>query len=237
MTMNETEYSRKNVGELFDEISPRYDFVNRLLSFGMDIYWRKRLARQIKPCKSLLDLASGTCDQIHFMKPGTFQKATALDISEGMLKFGREKLKNRDNITFMNASALNVPLNKKTQDVITMSFGIRNVMDPLKCLKEMHRLLKPGGKTFILEFSMPKWRWFRAVYLVYLRHILPKVGRLISKNNSAYTYLNQTIETFAHGEAFLKWMRESGFKQATYTPMTFGIVTLYVGTKDEATRP
>ena len=230
--MDELTQTKKQVGAIFDAISPRYDRINRILSFGLDIYWRKRLAKRIPTCKSLLDLASGTCDQIHFIKRGVFKKAIALDISKGMLEYGKKKMKGREDVSFMNASALNVPLVSESQDVITMSFGIRNVLDPLKCLKEMYRLIRPGGRIFILEFSMPKSQVIKAVHIFYLRHILPKVGKLFSNHDSAYIYLNRTIEIFAHGESFAAWMIDQGFTDVKFTPMTFGVVTLYEGTKE-----
>ena len=140
----------------------------------------------------------------------------------------------KDRVHFKCASALSVPLTDSSFDTLTMSFGIRNVTDVDQCFKEMLRILKPGGEAFILEFSLPKVIWFRSLYLFYLRKILPKIGKILSKNARAYTYLNKTIETFPYGEKFCNQMLKNGFAKARSIPLTFGIATLYHGVKEPA---
>ncbi len=229
---------KKDIWKMFDDISPTYDLINHILSFGLDIYWRHQVLFYL-PKKShlkLLDLASGTGDQIfslmNFSKK--IQTAIGIDLSSEMLNIGRKKLRkkkyaNRVSFSVQNATELN--LCNASVNCATMSFGIRNIPDVSLCLREVHRVLSKGGRFMILEFSLPKINWVKKVHLYYLRHILPKIGSLISKHSQAYTYLNQTIETFPYGESFCQLMRDVGFKQVRAVPLTFGIATLYIGNK------
>lgn len=231
--------SRENIEQLFNEVSPTYDLLNTILSFGIDKYWRSRIRRFLKNKNALylLDLATGTGDQLFslFRKRNSIQSAVGIDLSEGMLEIAKRKVKKfpfQNKIHFECASALKIPYEESTFDALTMSFGIRNVTNIRTCFSEMLRTLKPGGEAFILEFSLPKKRWFRFLYLFYLRSILPKIGKLLSKHSRAYTYLNETIETFPYGNKFCNMMIESGFQTAKAIPLTFGIATLYHGTKE-----
>ncbi len=220
---------------LFDQISERYDLNNRILSFGIDRFWRKKVHKflPVKKNLSLIDLATGTADQILTLaKFHSFEKIIGIDLSENMLALGRKKLEQKqldDCASLMKASATELPFEDAHFDVATISFGIRNLDDTLKGLKEMKRVLKNDGRALILEFSTPKNALIRAFYLLYLRHILPRIGGFIARNSFAYRYLNQTIETFPSGEAFCQLMREAGFKQAKAHPLTFGVVTIYIG--------
>lgn len=232
--------SREKVWLMFDRIASRYDLLNRILSFGQDIRWRKKVARHLKEKNGqfLLDMATGTADQILFLlqKSQKIESAIGMDMSEKMLEIGREKIKKRqlDNrVELKTGDATDIPATSDTFDVVTITFGIRNVIDVQKGLGEMYRVLKPGGRALILEFSLPKNRLFRSLYLFYFRHILPKIGGLLSGDSYAYSYLNQTVETFPYGEAFCELMRHVHFQEVKGTPLWFGIATIYQGDKPE----
>jgi demethylmenaquinone methyltransferase/2-methoxy-6-polyprenyl-1,4-benzoquinol methylase len=224
--------------EMFDRISPQYDLANRVLSFGLDLHWRRSLSLYLPPSQDLhvLDVATGTGDQLRalFEKKAPIKMAIGIDISEGMLKVARQKLEKcsyKDRVTFQQADAEDLPFEDNTFDLSTMSFGIRNMVHPMTSLQEIHRVTKPGGCCLILEFSLPK-NLFRRPYLFYLRTLLPRIGGLIARDFAAYRYLNKTIESFACGETFLSWMRQAGWSRPSATPLLFGSVTLYRGEKE-----
>lgn len=232
------EPSRDQVWKMFNRISSSYDRVNRILSMGLDISWRKTISKYFPkaPDTTLLDLATGTGDQLFSLikKHPTITKAVGIDLAEQMLEIAEQKksaLSKSNVITFERQSMEDVQYPKESFDCATLSFGIRNATDVPKALREIHRVLKPSGKTLILEFSMPNNRAFRALYLFYLRRILPKVGGFFSKDPAAYRYLNQTIETFPSGKAFEKLLLQSGFSATRAIPLSFGIVTLYIADK------
>jgi demethylmenaquinone methyltransferase/2-methoxy-6-polyprenyl-1,4-benzoquinol methylase len=232
-----TEPSRKQVYKMFDRIAGRYDLLNRLLSSGIDRRWRARLAAQLPPGDNLevLDLASGTADQlIALHATGQVARGVGLDLAEKMLAIGRDKIGRlglSQKLTLAVGDAENLPVQAASFDAVTISFGIRNMTDPARTLAEMYRALKPGGRALILEFSLPPNRAVRRVYLIYLRHILPRLGALISGDSSAYRYLNETIETFPYGDAFCQLMTSAGFTSVACTPLTFGIASIYAGEK------
>lgn len=232
-----THSSELQVSEMFNSIAKTYDRVNRILSFGIDRSWRRELATHLPEGNRLhlLDLATGTGDQLlALMKTGKFQSAMGIDLSEGMLQIGQVKVDKSsyaDKIILKTASALQIPAEEGEYDCVTISFGIRNVSDPLVCLKEIRRVLSQNGRALILEFSLPNNRWIRWVHLFYLRFLLPLIGGFISKEKKAYHYLNKTIEAFPSGESFLTLMRQAGFSTAQAIPLTFGIATLYIGEK------
>jgi demethylmenaquinone methyltransferase/2-methoxy-6-polyprenyl-1,4-benzoquinol methylase len=224
---------------MFNRIAKTYDSVNRLLSFGLDVGWRKKVGLLLpkKEQVALLDLATGTADQVLLLckeHPQQISEAIGMDLSEGMLEKGREKvvqLKLQDIIRLETGDAVNIPSENSSFDAITISFGIRNVPDVPTSLREMHRVLRPEGKTLILEFSMPKNPIVRFGHLFYLRYVLPLVGGLISGDYEAYKYLNTSIEAFPYGESFCSLMREAGFSTVRQHPVTFGIATIYEGIK------
>ncbi len=229
--------SRENVHRMFDRIAPRYDLLNHLLSFNRDKVWRRRMATLL-PTRAnlkLLDLATGTGDQlITLFDSGKVASGVGVDPSEKMLVIGVDKIRRRglsDKLTMLAGSGEAIPCADKSVDVVTISFGIRNVTDVPKALREMHRVLKPDGRALILEFSLPKSAMVRAGYLFYFRHILPTLGGIISGDRKAYKYLNQTVETFPYGEQFVALMREAGFDSVKATPLTFGVATIYQGDK------
>jgi demethylmenaquinone methyltransferase/2-methoxy-6-polyprenyl-1,4-benzoquinol methylase len=230
------EPSREEIWKMFDQISLTYDRVNRFMTFGLDLFWRKRLARflpQGRPL-DLLDGATGTGDQIFSLlsSKNLINKAVGIDLSKEMLALAEKKCKGKEaRVSFQEASLLAIPFETESFDCVTLSFGIRNVTDVNLALTECFRVLKKGGRLLILEGSLPENRFFKRLFLFHLRCILPLIGKLISKNKSAYRYLNKTIETFPCGEAFCLLLKEAGFAKVALHPMTFGSVTLYIGEK------
>ncbi len=231
-----TEPSRREVWKMFDRIAPRYDLLNRMLSFRQDVAWRNRMARYLPPGDQLLllDVATGTADQIFSLirREPRIASAVGVDMSEGMLEVGREKVRQRglaDCISLRTGDATSIPEPGGTYHAVTISFGIRNVMNVVQALGEMRRVLRPGGRVLVLEFSLPAWGPFRAAYLFYLRHILPILGGILSGDREAYRYLNLTVETFPYGTAFCDLMKKAGLVNVVQHPLTFGIATIYQG--------
>ncbi len=223
---------------MFDRIAPRYDFLNRALSARFDVSWRRRMEKYLpqRPSLDVLDLATGTGDQIIFLaeRVPAIRSGVGIDLAEKMLEIGRGKIAAKGlsgRVDLRTGDALKVPCSDASFDATTMSFGIRNVLDVDLCLREMLRVLRPGGRSMILECSVPSWQPLRALYLFYFRHILPRLAGLISGDGSAYRYLNQTVETFPQGEAFCALMEKAGFKNVTCHRLTGGIASLYVGDK------
>lgn len=229
--------SRRDVHKMFDRIASRYDLLNHLLSANIDKRWRKRVARLLPDGDNLsvLDLACGTGDQlITLHETGRVSQGIGIDLAEKMLNVGREKinrLKLDSSLSLQTGDAGKIPFGNDLYDAVTISFGIRNMTDVNQTLCEMHRVLKPGGRALILEFSLPANGLLRNGYLLYLRHILPKLGALISGDNAAYRYLNETIETFPHGSAFCALMTNAGFKAVLQTTLSTGIASIYQGDK------
>jgi demethylmenaquinone methyltransferase/2-methoxy-6-polyprenyl-1,4-benzoquinol methylase len=223
---------------MFDRIAYRYDLLNRLLSFRRDIAWRKCLCAHLpeRGNQRILDLATGTGDVLLSVYRGSSKVVggVGLDMSANMLRFSRKKVESaglaRD-LTMMRSDACAIGSADASFDAATMSFGIRNVPDVPRALREIRRILRPGGRALILEFSLPSNRVFRALYLLYFRHVLPFVGGLVSGNREAYRYLNSSVESFPYGEAFLELLREVGFSNVKALPLTMGIATLYLGDK------
>ncbi len=230
------EPSRREVWKMFDRIAPRYDLLNRFLSFRQDVFWRKRMARYLPTGDRLrlLDVATGTADQIFSLlrHAPRIERAVGVDMSERMLEMGRAKVVERglaERVSLRTGDAAHIPEPDGTYDVVTISFGIRNVVDVVEALGEMRRVLRPGGRVLVLEFSLPEFRPFRALYLFYLRRVLPLLGGLLSGDREAYRYLNVTVETFPYGHAFCDLMRKAGLVKVASHPLTFGIATLYQG--------
>ena len=227
---------RTRVWSMFDRIAPRYDALNSSLSCGVDRIWRRAVVRKIPTASSQIvaDIASGTGDQLFTLcRLPQVTHVIGIDMSSGMLELGEKKRRARNpqaTARFARGDALRLPLRDQSVTATTISFGIRNVEDVVAGLREMHRVLKPGGRSIILEFSLPR-RPLRGLYLFYLRHILPRIGALLSGDGSAYRYLNQTVETFPYGDAFCDLMREAGFDTVTATRLSLGIATIYCGDK------
>jgi len=223
---------------MFDRIAPVYDILNHLLSFGRDFFWRRRLAGTVDKNGKLrvLDLATGTGDILICLlrRNPNIAEAVGLDISENMLAICRRKIARHklvDRISLVRADAAACGLAGESFDVVTMGFGIRNTPDAFKTLTEINRLLKQGGTTLILEFSMPANRILRGFYLFYLRSFVPLLGRLLSGDNHTYRYLDTSIEKFHCTDDFCRIMQKAGFSDVNATPLTFGVACLYQGTK------
>ncbi len=226
--------SRRDVWRMFDRIASRYDLLNRVLSGRQDVVWRRRVASLVEVTEAAaLDLATGTADQlIALADSGRVTSGVGIDLANLMLDRGRSKLAARgldSEFRLEHGSAEEIPFDAATFDVAAMSFGIRNVTDVPKTLTEIYRVLRPGGQVLILEFSLPANRLVRSLYLFYFRHVLPRLGAVVSGDANAYRYLNETVETFPYGNAFCQLLREAGFAQVTAHPLTFGIASIYTG--------
>ncbi len=237
MSKQHQEPERQNVWQMFDRIADRYDFLNHTLSMGIDRGWRQRL-NELLPSRAqmqILDLATGTADvPLAFCANRDDVQITGMDLSEKMLAVGRQKVAAAgldQRIRLETGDAMQIPAESEAYDAVTISFGIRNVLDVSQTLREMARTLKPGGVGMVLEFSTPRIPVFKQGYLFYLRHVLPKVGAAISGDSSAYRYLNQTIETFPYGQNFCDLMITAGFSEVEAFPLTGGIATIYRGVK------
>lgn len=233
----EEEGSKKQqVAQMFDNISARYDFLNHLLSLSIDKGWRKKVVKLVKAEKpqQVLDVATGTADLAIALEKSHPQHITGIDISNGMLEVGRKKVAKKnltELITLEQADSENLPFDDNHFDAITVAFGVRNFEDLEKGLREMQRVLKPGGKLLVLEFSQPQKFPFKQVYNFYFKNILPGLGKLISNDSSAYTYLPESVGAFPFGEKFTGIMEKCGYTRTRFTPVTFGVATIYEGTK------
>lgn len=220
---------------MFDRIAPRYDLLNRLLSFRRDVAWRRAMIRALPAGDGLrvMDLATGTADVLLALcRSGRgIRHAVGVDKSAGMLALGRRKAAGIQVADFVHGDAQAISFAGDSFDAITIAFGIRNVPDVPAALREMLRTLRPGGRALILEFSKPANPLFRAAYFFYFRYILPRIGGLVSGDAQAYRYLNESAEAFPSGEAFSALMRQAGFHGVSARPLTFGIATLYTGDK------
>ncbi len=231
--------SNRQVQKMFSDIAPRYDLLNRLLSCGQDQYWRKRAVTRLSPQSGerFLDIATGTADvalEIIRNVPKGAVQVVGMDFSEKMLELARQKIDSLDkanSIQLECGSAESLPFEDNSFDGTTTAFGIRNFSDIGRSLREMHRVLKPGGRCVILEFSLPRNPILNALYRFYFEWLLPKVGRLISKHPSAYTYLPETVAAFPVRKEFSSLMQQAGFMNVTYKELTLGIVILYTGIK------
>jgi demethylmenaquinone methyltransferase/2-methoxy-6-polyprenyl-1,4-benzoquinol methylase len=235
---NDSQLSKKQqVAAMFDQIAFRYDFLNRFLSGGIDVYWRKRAIAELKELqpRQVLDVATGTADVAimtwKYLHP---EKIIGIDISEGMLKLGQQKidkllLNKQIELLKGDSEAINFP--NETFDAITVAFGVRNFENLEKGLAEMFRVLKPGGKVVILEFSKPRKSGFKNLYNLYMNIIAPKAGQWLSKNKDAYQYLNQSVKAFPEGETFLHILQQVGFSNTTLKRLSLGICTIYCGRK------
>ena len=227
---------KEQVAKMFDNISHKYDFLNHFLSLGIDIYWRKKAIKLLSSSKPkyILDIATGTGDfAIEALKLAP-DKVIGVDISAGMLKYGNEKIVKlglEHKIELILGDSEKLPFDDNTFDAITVSFGVRNFENLEKGLIDMFRVLKPGGKALVLEFSKPRSFPMKQLYNFYFKNILPVLGKMFSKDNTAYTYLPESVNAFPDGEDFLKVFENSGFKKTKCIPLTFGISSIYIGEK------
>jgi len=229
---------KSTVGSMFDSIAWRYDFLNHFLSFGIDRCWRRRAVRIISLShnnpEKILDIATGTGDlAIAALKlnPGHI---TGIDISRKMLEAGKEKIIRRgfsDKISLIEGDSEKINFGDSSFDVAMVAFGVRNFSDPLKGLSEMNRVLRPGGLVMILEFSRPSGAFFRQIYIFYFLRILPFIGKMFSKNRTAYRYLPESVMQFPDNEQFIDVVRKAGFTSVNQKKLTGGIASVYTGLK------
>jgi demethylmenaquinone methyltransferase/2-methoxy-6-polyprenyl-1,4-benzoquinol methylase len=227
---------KEQVASMFDSISPRYDLLNRVLSLGIDTIWRRKainMLREDKP-QTILDIATGTADLAIAalrLKP---KQVVGVDISAGMLAMGEVKLRKKrleDRIKLVLGDSEGLPFSDRSFDAATVAFGVRNFEHLSEGLKDIHRVLRPKAKLVVLEFSRPNTFPVKQLYNFYFRYILPSIGRMVSKDSSAYTYLPASVQAFPEGKDFLGYLAQAGFVNNREKRLTFGICSIYVGEK------
>lgn len=234
---------KQHIGSLFDRIAPTYDGLNHGLSLNIDRLWRRKTVSLMPPAEHVLDVAIGTADlTIAMLRAGKAQRVTGIDLSREMMRIGEEKLTPKQGaaqtgtpgakpVNFVYANAQSMPFEDASFDGVTCAFGCRNFSDLDAGLREMYRVLRPGGQVTILEFSYPSNKLIRWGYDLYFSHVLPFVGRLVSRDKTAYTYLNKSVKSFCWGEEFLRHLTLAGFQDARFETLTFGIATIYIAKK------
>ena len=229
---------KEQVANMFNSISPQYDFLNHLLSGGIDIIWRKKAIKllQNKGIKTMLDIATGTGDfAIEALKINP-EKIVGVDISEGMLSVGIEKIKKmglEKTIQLQKGDSEKLPFSDNSFDAVIVSFGVRNFENLQKGLSDMFRVTKPGGYCLILEFSNPRSFPMKQLYTFYSKYCLPFLGKMISKDPSAYTYLPESVKAFPDGPEFIQIFKSVGYSETNWIPMTGGICSIYIGQKQK----
>lgn len=228
---------KQQVAAMFDDIAFKYDFLNRFLSAGIDVGWRKKAIKQIAELhpKTILDVATGTAD-VAIMASGILkpEKIVGIDISDGMLEIGRQKVEKAGLtgiIELLNGDSETIKFNDNTFDAVTVAFGVRNFQQLEKGLSEILRVLKPGGKLVVLEFSKPKMPGVKTMYNLYMKIICPNIGKLFSKNRSAYKYLDESIQKFPEGKNFTQILDNLGYSNTYCKPLSLGICSIYCGSK------
>ena len=227
---------KQQVENMFDGIAHNYDFLNRLLSFRIDVLWRNRVIKMLKPFKPqrILDVATGTADLAIALQKLNPQSIIGIDISAGMLAIGQQKIEQKklnNNITLQKADSENLPFEDNYFDAVTVAFGVRNFENLEKGLSEIRRVLKPDGQFIILEFSKVKVFPLKQLYHFYFRYVTPFIGRIFSKSNQAYTYLPNSVAVFPEGEEMCVILQNVGFKQPLCRHVSFGIASIYQSKK------
>jgi demethylmenaquinone methyltransferase / 2-methoxy-6-polyprenyl-1,4-benzoquinol methylase len=233
---NSTLGKKEQVAQMFDTISGNYDNLNRVISFGIDVKWRKKVLKIVSDSKPkiILDIATGTGDLAILMARSNAEKIIGLDISAGMLEVGRKKVEEKklsDRIELVLGDSENMPFEDNYFDAITVGFGVRNFENLEKGFAEILRVLKPDGVFVILETSVPDKTPYKQGYRFYTKNILPVIGKLFSKDNSAYGYLSESAAAFPYGEALNNILRKIGFIDVVAMPQTFGVATIYSASK------
>lgn len=222
---------------MFDSIAPAYDFMNRAMTLGIDKWWRAKAVRMLRkehPCR-ILDIATGTGDlAIKLARSIDGCTVDGVDLSQGMIDIGRRKVQDAglaDRITMNVGDCLDLKIADNSYDAITVAYGVRNFEHLLAGYKEMARVLKPGGMLCVIELSTPRGRLVRPLYNLYTRTVIPSVGRMVSKDTRAYSYLPESIEAVPQGQTMIELMRRAGLVRCHYRPMTFGVCTIYTAYK------
>lgn len=237
----DTRCKTEQVRDMFDSIAPAYDFMNRMMTFGIDRLWRRKAVRMLasRPHADILDVATGTGDLAlllaRSLRPAT---VTGIDLSEGMLEVARRKASadtgaaaSGTEMTFLAADCLHLPMPDGTYDTVTAAYGVRNFEHLLRGYREMYRVLRPGGTLCVIELSTPTSPLVKPLYRFYTRHIIPLAGRIVSRDVRAYSYLPESIAAVPQGESMLALMREAGFSATEHHPLTFGVCTIYLARK------
>ncbi len=230
-------HKREQVEQLFDNIAPTYDALNHTLSFGFDRAWRRKAIRSLAAYNpaSVLDVATGTGDfALAIARELKLSQVTAVDISEGMMNVGREKAAREglhDVVCFQKEDCSHLSFSDESFDAVSVTFGVRNFENLDACLCEIHRVLNMGGHLVLLELSYPHNRLWRFLFNIYSKVVMPVVGRLISGDDSAYTYLPETMAAFPQGEVMREILLRNGFSQVSFRRLTMGICTLYIAEK------
>lgn len=232
----EQNQKKEEVASMFNNIAGNYDFLNHFLSMGIDKLWRKKVVKIVKKVKptEILDVATGTGDLAIALLKAEPKKIIGIDISEGMLEKGKEKIKDLkvdQTIHLEYGDSENIHFEDNRFDAITVAFGVRNYQNLDKGLSEMYRVLKPNAPLVVLEFSKPSNWFFKQIYFFYFCNVLPFIGRMISKDSRAYTYLPESVRAFPDGSVFANKLKEAGFKTVKCTSLTFGISTIYEAVK------
>jgi len=227
---------KKQVEQMFDNISGSYDGLNRVISLGTDVKWRKKVVAKVAATNpvSVLDIATGTGDLIMQMEPTGAKRLVGLDLSEGMLKVGRKKISDKglgSKIEMIQGDSENLPFEENSFEAITVAFGVRNFENLEKGLSEIYRVLKPGGIFVVLETSVPTKFPYKQGYRLYSNLILPVVGKVFSKDKDAYSYLSKSAASFPYGPAFNNILQKIGFIDVEDLPQTFGVSTIYTASK------
>jgi demethylmenaquinone methyltransferase/2-methoxy-6-polyprenyl-1,4-benzoquinol methylase len=233
---NLTEKKKIQVIQMFDGISKRYDILNRIITFGIDVLWRKKVVKLLKKEKhnSLLDIATGTGDLVIELAKLDIDEIIGLDISPGMLEIARRKVKKKqldDRINMMLGDSEALNFDNQTFDAVTIAFGVRNFENLDLGLEEIYRVLKTNGTIVILETAIPKNQFIKRCYSFYTKTIMPSIGKIFSKDRSAYQYLSDSAAIFPCGEAFNNILRKNGFIQVEDFPQTLGVSSIYFGKK------
>jgi len=228
---------KEQVTEMFDNISENYDFMNRIMTFGIDVKWRKKVVKIVaktKP-KEILDIATGTGDFAVMLADIQPQRIVGLDISKGMLEVGKKKIKEKgleNLIEMVWGDSENLPFDDHSFDAVTVGFGVRNFENLDKGLLEINRVLRPGGVFVVLETSQPASFPFKQLYKFHSKYIIPLLGSLFSKDKKAYTYLPESAEAFPYGEAFNNILRKNEFTSVSDIPLMFGAARIYIAQKE-----
>ena len=223
---------KEQITQMFDNVSDNYDFLNRVLTFGIDVRWRKKVVKIVRDqqAKNVLDIATGTGDLAIMLAQAGIEKVTGLDLSPGMLEVGKKKVaqKKLDNVVDMIVGdSENLPFDDASFDAITVGFGVRNFENLEKGLSEIYRVLKPGGSFVVLETSQPEVFPIKQGYQIYSKYVIPTLGKLFSKDKKAYSYLPESAAVFPYGEAFNNILLKTGFSTSKVFPQNMGIATIY----------
>jgi demethylmenaquinone methyltransferase / 2-methoxy-6-polyprenyl-1,4-benzoquinol methylase len=234
MTVTSFSKTPARIADMFDAIAGRYDFLNHLLSVGIDRRWRRRAieALALSGNERVLDLCTGTADLAIAARTATpaARRVVGVDFAGAMLSVGRTKLRRQHldaTVSLVRGDATRIPVGDRSVDAVTVAFGMRNVEESEVACDEIRRVLRPGGRLAVLEFAIPRTRAVRAAYLTYFQHVLPLIGKLVSGHNAAYEYLPASVATFASPDEFVKILKQHGFIDVRAVPLTLGIVYLY----------